>query len=496
MVNANFENITLNYKNKIGEKQIVLECNIDTAGNGGITKLLALSSAIKSVSCEVAEDMIKLNGRLAVKLCYIDGNSKPNSLDYNCDFLDSLELTEFEGELFCKAKIADSQRSIVNNEIKLQTVITIDCYAVAKQSNECLIDTDVIPLKRDKTMPSLCCFYSDNLTVSEGFEGKQITQALMANTQAIVTSTQCESGKVIVDGKCFANIIYTSEGELLTKNIVIAFNHQIENSNVTVDCFATAEVLIEDTKILLDDSKDDNSLTVEAVLRIKGEIYNSISHTIVSDVFCPTCELSTQTANYNYISACARGEYEEKIVGNISIDQDKQSIRRILSSCVCRVGVANAVALNKAVLVEGALLVNVIYEDEDGEIESIALELPYSVECRDERVNAEDKIDADAITVDLFARVRRDRELEVSATIAISYEVSYQCNAEVITSLEEVGERTSDLKGIGVYIVSEGESLWNVAKALGTPIETIIEQNPNLDRDIKGGERIMVYREI
>lgn len=496
MLNANFENITLNYKKKIGEKQIVLECNIDTAGNGGITKLLAMSSAIKSVACEPAEDMIKLNGRLAVKLCFIDGNNKPGSLDYNCDFLDSLEMTEYEGELFCKARIVDSQKSIVSNEVKLQTVISIECFTVANQTNECLIDTDVIPLKRDKTMPSLCCLYSDGLTISESFEGKQITQALMANTQAVITRTQSEKGKIIVDGKCFANVIYVSEGELMTKNIVIAFNHQIENSSVTADCFASAEVLVEDTKILLDDSAEDNTLTIEAVLRIKGEVYNSISYTIVSDVFCPTSELTTQTAQFNYKAVCERGENEEKIVGNVTIDQEKQSIRRILSSCICRNSIANCVCLNKAVLVEGTLLASIIYEDEDGGIESITLELPYSVECRDERVNATDFIDADAIAIDLFARVRRDREIEVSATIAISYEIEYECKAEVITALEEGQERSSDLKGIGVYIAQAGESLWNVAKALGTPIEKIIEQNPNLDRDIKGGERIMIYREI
>ena len=49
---------------------------------------------------------------------------------------------------------------------------------------------------------------------------------------------------------------------------------------------------------------------------------------------------------------------------------------------------------------------------------------------------------------------------------------------------------------ISIHIAKSGETLWDVAKALGSTPELVMLQNPDITLPLSGGERVIVYRHL
>ena len=71
----------------------------------------------------------------------------------------------------------------------------------------------------------------------------------------------------------------------------------------------------------------------------------------------------------------------------------------------------------------------------------------------------------------------------------------------MVENIEQIEEREMDEKeaenapGIVGYIVKEGDDLWNLAKRYHTTEEGIQEVNEMDGRQIKAGDRILIFKE-
>lgn len=46
---------------------------------------------------------------------------------------------------------------------------------------------------------------------------------------------------------------------------------------------------------------------------------------------------------------------------------------------------------------------------------------------------------------------------------------------------------------IKIYTVSDGDRIFDIAKHLGVTVETLVAQNPELEKGVVAGERVFVY---
>ena len=113
-----------------------------------------------------------------------------------------------------------------------------------------------------------------------------------------------------------------------------------------------------------------------------------------------------------------------------------------------------------------------------------------------EGVAADDMLCGSAIATDCSHKVKRDREVELTANIVLSVCSKTPVENVVIKSLEEGESLQPNNSAISIYLPSKGESIWQVAKTLGMSIESIMEQNPTLGDVMQGDERIVIYREV
>ena len=66
----------------------------------------------------------------------------------------------------------------------------------------------------------------------------------------------------------------------------------------------------------------------------------------------------------------------------------------------------------------------------------------------------------------------------------------------IITELTQGEMRELPSSAISIHIAKSGETLWDVAKALGSTPELVMLQNPDITLPLSGGERVIVYRHL
>ena len=140
---------------------------------------------------------------------------------------------------------------------------------------------------------------------------------------------------------------------------------------------------------------------------------------------------------------------------------------------------------------EGVLAVCVIYLDDNDEYGSVSIDLPYSVTLP----HCGEGADVRAESFDVSAKVKRDREIEVTATVCVSADCYETCTIEGIDGVEEGEVMKPCEDAISIYYAKHGDTLWEVAKKLSMAPEKIAEQNPYAGEVLEEGENIVVYRE-
>lgn len=140
-------------------------------------------------------------------------------------------------------------------------------------------------------------------------------------------------------------------------------------------------------------------------------------------------------------------------------------------------GIAKATAENGKIVIEGVFSANVLYRDENG-LSSVSLEVPYSLPFLSENANATDDVSARGAVIKAQAKLKREREIEVTSELGFMTESVKRVDAEYIAEAE-VGEKIEVNKSaVSVFVADEGDTLWDAAKALSARPDDIQSQTP------------------
>ena len=67
---------------------------------------------------------------------------------------------------------------------------------------------------------------------------------------------------------------------------------------------------------------------------------------------------------------------------------------------------------------------------------------------------------------------------------------------EQITTCELDSEKMDSLPGIAIYVVRDGDSLWDIGKRYYVPISVIKQTNELTSDEVKTGDRILIMRSV
>lgn len=501
----NIEILMNDYAREFGGSTATVECNIDSSTKGGVGKLLSVAANVKSATVDKNGDTAKVMATLNCKVVFLNKAGEYDSFDYLCDFTqvvvgkDSAFTLQDFNYLWAVCGVADIDSSVVGEMIKIQAVVNINVSGIYSAKNEVLgeMPEGVICKKSKMTIQSLINTIEQSFEIEETFDtGCTVDKILFSDVTAMINNVNTMDGKCLVSGNICGSICYTSEGVVTSKNFNTPFSEEINCDGMMDDDKANFLVKGADCKIVLTGLEGENVILMQVSVKVRIDCFRQIEKEIVADAFLTDYEIETEQEKCCFNVIEKTFNLFDKIVGNAEIGDDMVSVSKVICTNLSRNILVNTYYDEGKIVVEGVLAVNVVYLTVEGNPQSILIELPYSLQF-DEVIDGGAKVlNACAIVDNLYAKVKRDREFEITANMSIAVTVSsaVECMAlknVVVTDIQ----KTSNFS-IVIYNCVEGDDWWSVAKAVGASMESIMSQNSDINEMDLAGKKIVYYKQI
>ncbi len=474
-------------------EQIVLSCSIDTAMKGGAEKVLCRRATVNSVRATAGDGQASVSGKLNLKAVYVTPEGELDSIDYVSDFSKTVAcLSATEGAtIIADAKVADVQAATEGGTIRMQTVVELTPIVIVHNEYELLEDAeDAFVKSGENEFGRLTGIFETECSVDEQYAtGAVVEKVLAFDTQCQVCKVTEDGDGALVEGDVCVTIVYQSEGKAVQKNMILPFVHRTEGKDG-----ATYEVRAEvkDSKLIIGGSATENVFEVKAVVGLCTVVIEKVCVSLAKDVYCPVKELKLSRLCLSYDSYAKTVRTRERISGSVETDGEDTGVGRIIAAFATENQVATVDAGENGITVEGVLETCVIYLSDNDEYKSVSIDLPYTAEVS---CASAGKITVSVSECDITAKVKRDREIEVTATVCVSVNCCEKREICAVDGLEEGADIKPCEDSVSVYFAKCGETFWDVAKKLSMSPEQIALQNSSLGEVLADGEKVIVYRE-
>lgn len=500
----NMDILMNDYTREFGSGSATVECNIEVTAKGGVSKLLSVSANVKSATVDKNGDTAKVMATLNCKVVFLNKAGEFDSFDYLCDFTQAINgannncnMQDFN-YLWAVCGVADIDSSVVGEMIKIQSVVNMKVFGIFNANNEIMgeIPDSIVCKKGRLIVQNLINIVDGTFDMEESFDtGCTVDKILYQDVTAMVNNVKTMDGKCYISGNICGSLCYLSEGIVTSKNFNTPFSEEIECSGMLDDDKANVLIKSADCKIVLTGLEGDNVILMQISVNVRIDCMRQMDKEIVKDAFLADLEIEMEQENCCYQVLDKTYNLFDKIVGSASIGDDMVAVSKVILTSLSRNILVNTYYDDGKIIVEGVLAANVIYMNVENNAQSIMIELPYSLQF-DEVVEGQNKkLLAEAIIDNLYAKVKRDKEFEITANISIMVTASSEINCSAVKNVVVTDIKKSNNFSIVIYNCKEGDDLWEVAKAIGTSMENIASQNADLDGDLTG-RKIVYYKQI
>ncbi len=241
------------------------------------------------------------------------------------------------------------------------------------------------------------------------------------------------------------------------------------------------------------ESRSENGVTLSASAELYTETYGKVTAAVVTDAFSPSCRLSLTRSHICGMITDGAFTLTDKAEGIVALPEG-DAADKVTAVCGFTVTALSAYAENGKTVLEGAAGGYVVYSDaEAGRRGSAVAELPFRI-VTDIPAADGDEPRASGTVLSVIARPARRGEIAVTCTLRFSVLSCRSVSADPVTSVAE-GEPLADKTGVlSMHAASEGETLWECAKALSVPPDTVLAQNPDTVFPMSRGDKVFVFR--
>lgn len=486
-----YKQLINNCINETAHDQIAVTCSVNTKERGGVKKLLGIQAECKVYTVEPMKGEAKITGKTCYKVIYLDKENQPKGLDYFCDFNETIVGTITPTDkLAVSHSVVDVSGKIDDDEITLTAVCDFLIKVIGSHEAKTVDSiSDVFTSTETLQCVTLSMLKEDTFAVSSEEEsGASVNKVLYFGTTPIITSVNESDVGATVEGLVQVEIVYDTDSGVKGKTFGIPFSEEIEADNI-VD----VNVTIKSSRLVLSGDEANNVFEVEAFVTISGYDVGVREQEVVVDAFSTTKELALEQT---YLP-CRRYTNCKTFDFPVSAEVEGDGLPNnatVLATPVLRVNIANAIAGDNEVTIEGLAVATVLYYNED-RVDSVQVELPFSVTEKLDGINPSDMLTAEAIITDFQANfmsgiINLRAMLKVRVCVYTTYRLKW------VNSISEGEDKPVNKNGISICYVGANDSVWDIAKAVNLAPEEVVALNPELDNQSSNGKprRVVVFR--
>lgn len=309
--------------------------------------------------------------------------------------------------------------------------------------------------------------------------------------------------KLGIQGEVQMFVLYEGEGE---DHPIRSFETVIPFSGV-LECHGCREGMLPDIQcvpgqqeitVRPDLDGEERCIGLELALDIGIRIYEEETMEIISDIYGVTKEVQVQThrSNLNRVLACVTGK--TKVTEHIRVPAGSSAILQVLHSeaCVCQM---HQNIVENGILVKGGMQVKVMYitGDDDNPYASVEAQIPYQYTLEVPGIRPEDVGKVRPQVEQLQVTMLDGEEMDVKAVLCFATMVFAGMPVDLIGDIQ-VSEPDStvmgSLPGMVIYVVKEGDNLWNIGKKYYIPVDRLRELNHLNSDELQIGQKLLIVK--
>lgn len=340
-----------------------------------------------------------------------------------------------------------------------------------------------------------------NFNLEDNFEiKKNINKILFKSADVKILDYSLGTDYFTVEGVVFVNIGYEigdENKELCHITKTIKFKEELEKEGITKDGQLALNASINNCEIRAELIQADEGSAINLNMPINVNYAYLMPYTseVIVDAYSLKNKLNLNIESFKVAGNNIIKSFNEKIDGQFVIDDDAPRIIKIVSFCGENVTITNCFKENDNLVLEGLASVNVVYleEDENETLNSVIVEVPFSVENRCEEINLEDEIIADAMVLDVDVKCKKGKEINIDMELCILVNAFNTTEEMALTMVTEGEQLTPKEACLQIYFAKKGNTLWDISKGLQCKPEQILDQNPDINLPLETNEKIVLF---
>jgi len=470
-------------------------------------KIIQVDGEAHLTGYDVSDGNMSCTGKLELKILYIpdSGDEKIKSVITALDFSHAMSNGKINesliAELYAEASRVDFQ-PVNSRKIRIKSAVSLNyCFRETRRLEIPYDTEDNLEMQRHTVNTSgFTAFRDTQFLVRESLQlpsgQKAINELLKLDTSVCDTEFKVISGRVVVKGFCAVCALYTdTDGCVRYSDFEIPFTEIIELEDANDDTVCEIDFSPGDVTCRLEsDSGNENRMIyTEILVNVRINAYENTELEYIGDCYCPGYETELETEEQSLECIPGRGMATITVREVIPTQKNAPSLSSIYN-VIAKPVIENARAEDGRICVEGKILCYCLYicSGDEMPVYSVKKEIGF---C--------EYIEAEGCTPGCDCRVRADivhknSILNSAGETELKLNVSFEVKAvktvciPVITSCTVSEIDASDKKGIVIYFVRNGDSLWEVSKRYKVHASAIAELNNLETEELTNGMKLLI----
>ncbi len=325
-----------------------------------------------------------------------------------------------------------------------------------------------------------------------------IFQILWSNLSLGDVEFKVMEEKITVSGDVHLFILYEGEGE---DHPCRCFDTAIPFSGV-LECHGCHEGMLPDIRYRLGQQEltvrpdFERNIGLELVLDIAIRIYQEEKLEIISDIYGVSKEVSAVTHKADLRRLLSKVTGKTKVTDHIHVSGG--TVLQLLHS-EGTVTLEQQSTVENGIFLQGSMQVKVMYitGEDEAPYGCTQAQIPYQYTLEIPDIAPEDMGEVRAEVEQLQVTMLDGEEMDVKAVLSFSTVVFKNVPVELITQVnvsELDGNKLSSLPGMVVYMVKDGDNLWNIGKKYYVPVDALRELNALDSDEVKAGQKLLIVK--
>lgn len=300
------------------------------------------------------------------------------------------------------------------------------------------------------------------------------------------------------------HVFFLYEGE--DRNGTIGSYEAVLPVNGSLDCHGVREGMIpsvqykigqKELAIRPDEDGEERVVNVELTLEMNIHVYEEETIELVTDLYGVQSEVTTKSHEAVLPKLLSVAGGRKKLAEKVRIKDGK--VLSLLHSEGSAV-VEEQVIKENGIALEGVLNLQVLYVngEDDAPYGCKREAIPWNYLLEVPGVSPRDAVSVEVDVEQLQASMLDSEEMDVKAYLAFSVICFQKQPLELIDSVELSPinpEKKNALPGMSIYLVKDGDNLWNIGKKYYCSVDSIRKRNELESDELHRGQKLLIVKE-